>query len=298
MKYVYAEAAVKAALFLAAISAALILLGMILFLVKESIPFLSQKSLYDFLSGTAWKPKEGTYGAFVFILGSLLVTLCSVMLAVPLGLACAVFLSEVAPKWMRDVTRPAIELLAGIPSIVYGLFALVVLVSIIQFDIGRVLTGEPYPTGRGLFAASVILAIMILPIIISVSQDALQSVPKCYKEASYALGSTKWQTIRRVVVPSAMPGIAAGIILGIGRAIGETMAIVLVLGNVLMIPTSLFGPQSRGEALTSAIMLEMPYASVGSIHYSALFMLGLTLFVIVFILSILSEHLTSRKVRG
>lgn len=296
MKYKgkYAEKIIKTLLFTSATSATLILLFIILFLIKEAAPFLSNYDIISFLSNTKWKPNENIYGAGVFIAGSIITTTGALIIAVPLGLACAIFLSEIAPKKAADTVRPAIELLAGIPSIVYGLFALVVIVGFIQFDLGNILTGSPFPSGKGVLAASLILAVMILPIIISVSADSIQSVPKSYREGSYALGSTRWQTIIGVVVPAALPGITAGIILAVGRAIGETMAVVLVLGNVSMIPSNIIGLDSRGESLTSAIMLEMGYASVGSTHYSALFALGLTLFTIAFTLSIISEHLLSK----
>jgi phosphate ABC transporter permease protein PstC len=295
MKYAYVEAAAKAALFICALSAALILLFILLFLVKESFLFLSRGDILGFLTGTKWKPQNNVYGAGVFIVGSILTTLGALFFAVPMGLACAIFLSEVAPRKAANIVRPAIELLAGIPSVVYGLFALVVIVSFIQTDLGKLFFGEMLPTGKGILAASLILGVMILPVVISISQDAIVAVPRNFREGSYALGSTKWQTITRVVLPAALPGIAAGVILGVGRAIGETMAVVLVLGNVSMIPTNIIGLESRGETLTSAIMLEMSYASVGSMHYSALFAVGLTLFTMAFFLSITSEYIMSKR---
>jgi phosphate transport system permease protein len=295
MKETYIERMVRSALFLCAISAALILSFIVFFLVKESLPFLSKGDLLGFLTGTKWKPQDNIYGAGIFIAGSILTTVGALVFAVPLGLACAIFLSEVAPKRVAAIVRPAIELLAGIPSVVYGLFALVVIVGFIQSDLGRFVSGEMLPTGKGILAASFILGTIILPIIISISQDAISSVPRNFREGSYALGSTKWQAISKVIIPAAMPGIAAGIILGVGRAIGETMAVVLVLGNVGMIPSNIIGLNSRGETLTSAIMLEMGYASVGSMHYAALFTLGLALFAMAFILSLASEHIVSKK---
>jgi phosphate ABC transporter permease protein PstC len=194
-------------------------------------------------------------------------------------------LAEISPKWAKNIVRPAIELLAGIPSILYGLFALVVIVDLIKvtFDLA---------TGESVLAGSIILAIMILPMIISVSQDAIESVPKAFKEGSYAMGTTDWQTISKIIIPTAMPGIVASIILGMGRAIGETMAVVLVLGNVERVPTGLL---QTGEALTSAILLEMGEAVVGSSHYSALFAVGMILFTIVLILSLISNQLTARR---
>jgi phosphate ABC transporter permease protein PstC len=298
MKEAAIERIVRSALFLCAISAALILSFIVFFLVKESFLFLSTGDILGFLTGTKWKPQDNIYGAGIFVAGSILTTLGSLLIAVPFGLACAIFLSEVAPKKAAAIVRPAIELLAGIPSVVYGLFALVVIVGFIQTDLGRLVSGDVLPTGKGILAASLIIGIIILPIVISISQDAINSVPRAFREGSYALGSTKWQTIIKVVVPAAMPGIAAGVILGVGRAIGETMAVVLVLGNVGMIPSNIIGPGSRGETLTSAIMLEMSYASVGSMHYAALFTLGLALFVMAFILSVASEYVVSNRGRA
>lgn len=295
MKYECFEAAVKAALFMSALSAALILLFILLFLVKESFLFLSKGNIADFIAGAKWKPQDNVFGAGTFIAGSLITTFGALFFAVPMGLACAIFLSEVAPKKVANIVRPAIELLAGIPSVVYGLFALVVIVGFIQTDIGMLIFGEVLPTGKGVLASSLILGVIILPAVISISQDALASVPRNFREGSYALGSTRWQTIKGVVVPAALPGIAAGVILGVGRAIGETMAVVLVLGNVGMIPTNIIGMESRGETLTSAIMLEMSYASVGSMHYAALFTLGLTLFTLAFFLSAASEYIMSKR---
>ena len=293
MKYQDSERIVRAGLFLAAISASLFLLFIVLFLIKESLPFISGGDLLGFFTGTKWAPAQNIYGAGIFIIDTVLTTLGALAIALPLGLACAIFLAEVAPRKVADALRPAIELLAGIPSIVYGLFALVVIVGLVQSDAGKLLGVKDVTTGRGILATSVILGIIVLPIVISISQDAITAVPRSYREASYGMGATRWQTIRSAVLPAAMPGIIAGAILGIGRAFGETMAVVLVLGNVGIIPTALVGSHSTGESMTSAIILEMGYASVGSMHYAALFMLGLVLFVMAFGLSYLSERIAS-----
>jgi len=294
MKQAELEIPIKYLLFFCAISAALILLFIVLFLVKESLPFLAQADLIGFLTGTSWNPGNKIFGAGIFIAGSLIATTGALAIAIPLGLACAVFLSEVAPKKIANMVRPAVELLAGIPSVILGLFGLIVIVGLIQNDIGKIINGDPLPTGRGLLAVSLILGLMVLPVVISVSQDAIEAVPKTYREGSYALGSTKWQTIRYVVLPAASSGVMAGAILATGRAIGETVAISLLFGNVIQIPTNIVGTASRGETLTATIFNEMGYASVGSPHYSALFALGLTLFIMVFILSMVSEKLLSK----
>ena len=283
-KVINLENIIKSILFLFAVTATLIILLIILFLFNEGLPVLADNGLMNFILGTKWSPQKGEFGALAFILCSIIITLGALIIAVPLGVSCAIFLSEIAPGWAKNIVRPAIELLAGIPSIVYGLFALMVIVRLIKITFAL-------PTGETLLAGSIVLAIMILPIIISISQDSLETVPREYKEGSLALGTTDWQTIRGVLLPSAMPGVIAGTILGMGRAIGETMAVVLVMGNVEMIPKSILKP---GEALTSTILLEMGEAIVGSMHYSALFALGIVLFFIVLVLSLISNRLLMR----
>ena len=281
IKFINSEDIIRSILFVFAVTSVFIILLIILFLFKEGLQIFEEKGLLNFILGAEWDPVKGEFGALPFILCSILITLGALIIAVPLGVSCAIFLVEIAPEWAKNIVRPAIELLAGIPSIVYGLFALMIIVRLIKVIFSL-------PTGETILAGSIILAIMILPIIISISQDSLEAVPREYKEGSLALGATDWQTIKNVLLPSAMPGIMAGTILGMGRAIGETMAVVLVLGNVEKIPTSLLEP---GEALTSAILLEMGEAIVGSMHYSALFALGIVLFFIVLVLSLISNVL-------
>jgi len=284
VKLINSEDIIRSILFVFAVTSVFIILLIILFLFMEGLPVFEEKGVLNFILGTEWNPVKEEFGALPFILCSILITLGALIIAVPLGVSCAIFLVEIAPKWAKDIVRPAIELLAGIPSIVYGLFALMIIVRLIKVTFSL-------PTGETILAGSIILAIMILPIIISISQDSLEAVPREYKEGSLALGATDWQTIKNVLLPSAMPGIMAGTILGMGRAIGETMAVVLVLGNVEKIPISLLEP---GEALTSAILLEMGEAIVGSMHYSALFALGIVLFFIVLVLSLISNVLLIR----
>jgi len=278
------ETLVGTGLLLFSIPATLILGLIMVFIFDGGLPLFKEVNPLDFLFGDKWIPAKGLFGALPFIVSALMVTFGAVVIAVPLGVSCAIFLSEIAPKWARDLVRPAIELLAGIPSIIYGVFALIVIVNFAKISFGLA-------SGETILAASLTLAIMILPIIISISQDSIESVPRLYKEASYAMGATDWQTIYRVLVPAAAPGILAGIILGMGRAIGETMAVVLVIGNVEQMPSGFLSP---GETLTSAILLEMGEAVVGSLHYNALFCLGIVPFVIVLVLSILSSRLITK----
>ncbi len=278
------EKIVEKILLIFALSATLVIFLIILFLFKEGLPILKKEGL-GFILGRIWNPGKGIYETLTFIVGSLSVTFLALLIAVPLGVSCALFLAEIAPKRAESLFRPVIELLAGIPSVVYGMFGLIVIVRFIKvsFDV---------PTGETVLAGGIVLAVMILPIIISVSEDAIKSVPRIYKEGSFALGATHWQTMKRVILPTASSGITASIILAMGRAIGETMAVVLVMGNVEMIPKSILNP---AEALTSVILLEMGEASVGGTHYQALFAVGIILFIIVMILNIISMKLGGRK---
>ncbi len=280
------ENTIRGILLLFSTAALVILAIIVVFLFKEGLMLFQHTSVTDFLFGHKWIPAENIYGAFPFIVSTILVTLGALLISVPLGISCAVFLVEISPRWARELVRPAIELLAGIPSIIYGVFALIIVVDVLRVPFNLA-------TGETILAASIILAIMILPIIISISQDSIDSVPRIYREGSYAMGATDWQTISKVVVPSARRGIIAGVILGCGRAIGETMAVVLVIGNVEKLPLSLL---DSGETLTSAILLEMGEAVIGSLHYNALFCLGIIPFLIVLVLSMLSSRLITKRV--
>ena len=198
---------------------------------------LNGYGLFHFLTGSKWRPQDGELGILLMIVGSVLVTTMAIAMGVPLALAGAIFLAEVAPDWMRNIVRPAVELLAGIPSVVYGLFGMVVLVPLI----GKIPVADANPTntGYGLFAAAIVLAVMILPTITNIAEDAIRAVPRHYKEGSLALGATHWQTIVNVMLPAARSGIIAAIILGVGRALGETMAMIMVIGNAVDIPLPL-----------------------------------------------------------
>jgi len=289
------ENVVRGALLLFAMTAVLILSLIFVFLFKEGLPLFTKVSPIDFIFGARWEPSKGVFGAFNFIAGSILVTAGGLIIAIPLGLSCAIFLSEVAPRWARNMVRPAIELLAGIPSIVYAAIAVAVLIPFVQYDLGNLIRGEAFRVGEGIFAVSLTLAIMVLPVIISISLDSMENVPRAFKEGSFALGSTQWQTIRRITLPTALPGIVAGSILGMGRLVGETIVVILVYGNAKHITSALFGAKSTGETLTAAILLEMSYVPVGSTWHSALFSLGIILLITVFILSLISNYLLSKS---
>jgi phosphate transport system permease protein len=207
------------------------------------------------------------------IVGTLVITALALILGLPLGLGCAILLSEVAPQWSRNILKPAIETLAGIPSVVYGFFGLIVIVPFIMNNLGG--------SGLSVLACGIVLAIMILPTIISISEDAIRSVPREYREGALAIGATKWQMIIGIVVPAARSGILASAILGMGRAIGETMAVWMVSGNTVAIPTSLL---SRVAPMTAAIALEWNYASGD--HRTALFAIGIVLLVVIMLLNL------------
>lgn len=243
------------------------------FIIIKSIPFFTKYHVIDFLTGTTWNPNKEIFGILPFIIGSIAVTVCSILIAVPIGVGGAVFLAEFAPKWMVKPVTHAIELLAGIPSVIYGFFGLVVLVPILRNIFGG--------SGFSILAGSIILGIMILPTILSISSDAIHAVPKDYREASLGLGSTQWQMIYKVVLPTAKSGIFTGIVLGVGRAIGETMAMIMIMGNSTRLPESILDPV---RSLTGNVVIEMAYAAEG-IHSDALYATGLVLFIFIMIIN-------------
>ncbi len=266
------ESIIRGLLFFIACIAVIGVLLIIIFVFQEGWPVLAKYGLGKLLSGTEWMPTSEVYGLLPLIVGSFYVTLGSLVLGVPLGIACAVFMAEIAPEWMVKLVRPAINLLAGIPSVVYGFFGLVVLVPMVRMLFGGI--------GFSLLTGGIILAIMILPTIISISEDALRAVPRDYKEASLALGATHWQTIYRVLIPAAKSGIVTAVILGMGRALGETMAVIMITGNTPLVPKSLLDP---GATLTGTIGQEWAYAA--GEHAQALFTVGIFLFVLIIIIN-------------
>ena len=291
------EQAIKTVFFVTAFFAVIVITFILLFLIRDAYPIFEQTGVLDFLFGMSWTPTAVVplYGIFPLIVGTLLVTIGSMIFAVPLSIGCAIYISELASPRVKKILKPAVELLAGIPSVVYGFFGLIVLTNFIRitFDI---------PTGETWLAASVLLGIMALPTIISISEDAISSVPREYKEGSLAIGATRWQTISRVIVPAALSGIAAAIILGIGRAIGETMAVMMVAGNAAIIPDPLWNILSPLRTLTATLGIEMGEVSVGSEHYSALFGVAVVLLVITLIINLsavaILRHLREGRTKG
>ncbi|HXK52241.1 MAG TPA: phosphate ABC transporter permease subunit PstC [Caldisericia bacterium] len=263
----------------------LILVGIVYFIFSNGFLAFIENGLWNFLFGKEWSLANNTYGALPLIVGSIYVTVGSVLIAAPLSIAIAVFMTQVAPNFLRDIVRPCIDLLVGIPSVVYGLIGMVFLVPLIRARFG--------PPGYSLLAAIVVLVLMTIPTIVSVSEDTLRAVPKKYKEASLALGATKWQTIWHVILPAAKSGIISAIILGVGRAIGEAMAIYMVIGNSFSIPKSLFDPS---RTLTSNIVGQIEEAAIGSTHIHALFGCGIILLFFVFIFNSISFSLGKRGV--
>ncbi len=261
--------------FIAAIASIIAVFLICLFLFVNGIPAMGEIGIFDFLLGTKWAPSNNppSFGIFPMILGSIYVTAGAIVIGVPIGILTSVFMAKYCPKKMYKVLKPATELLAGIPSVVYGFFGLVVIVPLI-----RSLAGG---TGNSILAASILLGIMILPTIIGVSESAIRSVPESYYEGSLALGATHERTIFRVMLPAAKSGIMAGIVLGIGRAIGETMAVIMVAGNQARMPAGLL----KGiRTLTANIVIEMGYAA--DLHREALIATGVVLFVFILIINV------------
>lgn len=269
--------------FLAAASISIFAVALIcIFLFANGIPAIQEIGFFNFLAGTKWKPSNDLYGIFPMIVGSIYVTAGAIIIGVPLGILCAVFLAHFCPKKLYKMIKPAIELLAGIPSIVYGFFGLVILVPIMQNLFGG--------NGKGVLTASILLGIMILPTVIGVAEAAIRAVPKTYYEGALALGITHERSVFFTVIPAAKQGIFAGVVLGIGRAIGETMAVIMVAGNQAIIPSGLF---SGVRTLTANIVMEMGYAA--DLHREALLGTAVVLFVFILIINLSFSFLKRRE---
>ena len=266
------------------ILAMLALLGYLAFEGTKTF-YVDKFPLWQFLFSQDFAVDSGKPGSAVFIVGTLAVTLCAILIGGPFGIAVGVFLAEIAPLRMTQILKPAIEVMVGIPSVVYGWLGLTLLVPIIR-------THTSSPSGFGLAAAGIVLAIMILPTVITLSEDAFRSVPGVLKEGSLALGATRWQTIVRVLLPSASSGIAVALILGIARAVGETLAIQMVIGNATQFPKGLFAPTA---ALTTEIVTDMPGATAGSLLEHALFSMAFLLLLIAMLLIVLVRFALRRR---
>jgi len=261
------------------------------FLLREGLPIFLEVPSGDLLR-TRWYPTFGLFGAMPLLLGSALITLAAMAVALPLGVATAVFVREVAPAWARSILKPMIEVLAGIPSVVLGFLGMTVVAPLVR-------TSLAVPTGLTALSGAVILAYMSLPTIISVAEDALDAVPKSYRDAALAMGATQWQTIWRVVVPAARSGIVTALMLGMGRAIGETMAVMMVTGNAARMPLSADSLLRPVRTMTATIAAEMGEVAQGSRHYHALFAIGIILFALTFVINLVAASaMFKRRPRG
>lgn len=281
-----------------------IVLFLIGFVFYTAAPVLGKEGI-GFVTGTTWSYENHQYGIGLFIAGTLILTAVTMVIAFPLGIFTAIFLAEWAPVWLERIMRPSIELLVGIPSVVYGIFGFFVLENIFQDYVDPFIDGtlgfipifrDTHPSsGSGVLLASTVLAIMILPTIVTLSQEAMRAVPQDYREASYALGATKWETIKKVVIPTAISGIITGVVLGLMRAMGETMAVVMLLGNSAHVPVSIL---DTGYAMTSKILNDIGFYCMFPEPLSALFAIGAVLFVIEMVFVAVIRYIGSNNTIG
>jgi phosphate transport system permease protein len=260
-----------------------------LFLMREGMPLFLEVPLGNLL-GARWYPTFDLFGMLPLVLGSILVTAMAIVIALPLGVATAVFVREIAPNWAREILKPMIEVLAGIPSVVLGFFGMTVVAPVVRETLGA-------PTGLTAFTGALILAYMSLPTMISVAEDALDAVPKSYRDAGLAMGATQWQTIWRVVVPAARSGIVMAVMLGMGRAIGETMAVMMVTGNAARMPLTLDSLFRPARTMTATVAAEMGEVAQGGTHYHALFGIGIVLFLLTFAINLAAASAIFRRRR-
>lgn len=285
----YREKGIESVLFITSTLTVAILFLICLFLFRDSLLLFKETSLLDFLAGKFWYPTSVNqqFGLMPLFLGSLLVTVGAILFSVPLGIASAIYISEIAHPKVAGFLKPFIEILAGIPSVVYGFFGLVVLVPLIQETLNL-------PTGQTALTGSIVLGIMALPTIVTISEDAISSVPSTLKHGSLALGATRWQTIYKIIIPAAISGISAAVMLGVGRAIGETMVVLMVTGNAAIIPSfpgGFFGPV---RTMTGTIALEMGEVPQGSEHFYALFAVGSVLFIITLLVNLVADYIKKK----
>lgn len=277
----FKEFIIEKLIFLCGLASILFVALIFLFLLKEGLAVFKTVGPLNFLFGKKWYPisEPAQLGILPLILGSLWVTIGAAIISIPIGVACAVYIAEIAPAKIKEILKAGIELLAAIPSVVLGFIGMVTLVPWLK-------TLFKLPTGLTALSGSIMLAFMAMPTIVSIAEDALYSVPKTYKEGAFALGATHWQTIYKVMLPAASSGIIASIMLGIGRVIGETMAVMMITGNAAVIPHTFLQPV---RTLTATIAAEMGEAVVGSEHYFALFAIGIVLFVISFAINVSAD---------
>jgi phosphate transport system permease protein len=268
-------------------SAILFVVIIFYFLLNEGLPALGEVPINKLLS-TRWYPIENYFGILPLIGGSIIVTLGAALFAMPIGLGTAIFIAEIAPRWAREILKPLVEVLGGLPSVVLGFLGILIL----SPDLRRLLN---LPTGLTAFTGSILLGGIALPTIVSVAEDALDAVPRSYRDAALALGATEWQTIWRVTLPAARSGVLTAFMLGIGRAIGETMTVMMVTGNAPVMPTGISAFFSPVRTMTATIAAEMGEVANGSVHYHVLFLIGITLFLISLAINITASTVVFRQ---
>ncbi len=256
----------------------------LLFLVREGLPALGDVSLSS-LFGTRWYPIENLFGIWPLISGSIIVTIGAMLISLPLGIGTAVFIAEIAPSWVNNILKPLIEILAGLPSVVLGFLGIQILAPYLRRFLDL-------PTGLTAFTGSILLAMISIPTIVSIAEDAFNTVPSGYRQAALALGATRWQTIWGVTLPAARSGVLTALMLGVGRAIGETMAVMMVTGNAPVLPQSLRALFMPARTMTATIASEMGEVANGSPHYHILFFIGIVLFVLSLVVNILASSVS------
>jgi phosphate ABC transporter permease protein PstC len=268
-------------------SAILFVVMIFVFLLGNGLPALGEVP-FSSLFGTIWYPPENYFGIWPLLLGSILVTFGAAIVSIPIGVGTAIFIAEVAPRWARELLKPFVEILAGVPSVVLGFIGIMVLVPYIRTTLNL-------PTGLTALTGSILLGLIAVPTIVSVAEDALDAVPRAYRDASLALGVTRWQTIWHVTLPAARTGVLTAIMLGIGRAIGETMAVMMVTGNAPVMPTHLYNLFLPVRTMTATIAAEMGEVATGSTHYHVLFFIGIILFLITLAINITASAMVFRQ---
>ncbi len=268
-------------------SAIIFVVMIFIFLLREGSATIIEVPLKSLLS-TRWYPIEGYFGILPLIGGSIIVTIGATLIAVPLGVCCAIFIAEIAPRWVREILKPLVELLAGLPSVMLGFLGILVIAPAVR----QILN---VPTGLTAFTGAMLLAGMAIPTIVSVAEDALDSVPRTYRDASLAMGATKWQTIWRVTLPAARSGVLTAVMLGVGRTIGETMTVMMVTGNAPVMPTGLGSLFRPARTMTATIAAEMGEVASGSVHYHTLFFIGIVLFAISLLINLVAARIVFRQ---
>ncbi len=285
----WSEFFIERAIMVSGVSAIVLVVLIFLFLIKEGVPAFFKVPLSSLL-GTRWYPIESYFGLLPLVMGSLIVTIGAAVVSLPLGLATAIFIAEIAPEWVRNILKPFVEVLAGIPSVVIGFIGMLVFAPLIRVTLD-------IPTGLTAFTGVLLLAWMALPTVVSVAEDVLDAVPKTYRDAGLALGMTRWQVIWRIVLPAGRSGVLMALMLGVGRAIGETMTVMMVTGNAARVPVGLRDFFMPVRTMTATIAAEMGEVAQGSPHYHVLFAVGLTLFIITFIVNMAAASVVFRQVK-